>query len=303
MHLIRTLHDKKSCMEFLEGYRWQGIPICPHCNNQSDKHYKLKTKGEFNGLYKCRCCKKRFTVTIGTMFEGSNVPLDKWFCAICEFLSHKKGISSIQLSKDIGVTQKTAWFMLNKIRHNLDELDAIATNKFEGAVQMDETYVGGKSKGRIWQNQGRSLKQKTPVVGILSKDRVYAVVTPNTNSRTLKAIIYALIKPGTTVVTDGWKCYRGISPEYNHQVVEHNKGSYVNKAGYHTNGIEGFWSQLKRGIRGVYHAVSPKHLQKYCNEFAYRHNTRNMTDIDRFMHFIAIANKQLSYSNLIYEIQ
>ncbi|WP_110311454.1 IS1595 family transposase [Dysgonomonas alginatilytica] len=300
LDLLRNLHDRKSCREFLEGLRWQGIPKCPHCNCQSEKHYKLKNRGEFNGLYKCRECKTRFTVTIGTMFEGSNVPLEKWFYAIYVFLSHKKGISSIQLSKDIGVTQKTAWFMLTKIRHNLNETDRFIANKFDSEVQIDETYVGGKPKGRIWQNQGRSLKQKTPVVGILSHDRVYTLVVPNTSGRTLKTIIYSLIKPGTTIVTDGWKGYHGISPEYVHQVVYHKKGSYKNKEGFHTNGIEGFWSHLKRGLIGIYHSVSPKYLQFYCNEFTYRYNTLNLLDGERFIQFITSIHKRLKYHDLAY---
>ena len=116
--LIKVLNDRKSCREFLEEHRWHGEPICPHCHTESKDHYKLKARGEFYGLYKCQHCRKRFTVTVGTMFEGSNVPLEKWFYAIYIFLSHKKGISSVQLHKDIGVTQKTAWFMLNRIRHN-----------------------------------------------------------------------------------------------------------------------------------------------------------------------------------------
>lgn len=135
--LLRNLHDKKTCREYLEELRWQGIPKCPHC--KSEKHYRLKNKGEFDGLYKCRECKERFTVTIGTMFEGSKVPLADWFYAIYIFLSHKKGISSIQLSKDIGVTQKTAWFMLTKIRHNLDETRRFVINKFDGEVCMSSS--------------------------------------------------------------------------------------------------------------------------------------------------------------------
>ena len=296
--LIRKLHNTKICREYLEGLRWQGIPKCPHCNCKSEKHYKLKNKGEFNGLYKCKECKKRFTVTTGTMFEGSKVPLEDWFFAIGIFLSHKKGISSIQLSKNIGVTQKTAWFMLAKIRHNLNETESFITDKFEGEVQMDETYIGGKPKGRIWQNQGRSLNQKIPVVGVLTKDRAYAVVTRNASGRILKTIIYGLIKPGTTIVTDGWKGYCGIYPEYNHQVVEHKKGSYKNKNGYHTNSIEGFWSQLKRGINGIYHVVSHKYLQYYCNEFTYRYNTRLMDDMERFAEFIMSNHKRLKYHDL-----
>lgn len=300
LDLLRNLHDRKSCREFLEGLRWQGIPKCPHCNCQSEKHYKLKNRGEFDGLYKCKECKKRFTVTIGTMFEGSNVPLEKWFLAIYLFLSHKKGISSVQLSKDIGVTQKTAWLMLTKIRHNLNETEAFMTDKFDGEVQIDETYIGGKPKGRIWQNQGRSLKQKIPVVGLLTKDRAYAVVTLDTSGITLKTIIYGLIKPGTTVVTDGWKGYHGISPEYVHQVVYHKKGSYKNKEGFHTNGIEGFWSQLKRGLNAIYYSVRRKHLQFYCNEFTYRYNTRHLSDMERFTEFIMSNHKRLKYHDLAY---
>lgn len=300
LDLLRNLHDRKSCREFLEGLRWQGIPKCPHCNCQSEKHYKLKNRGEFDGLYKCKECKKRFTVTIGTMFEGSNVPLEKWFLAIYLFLSHKKGISSVQLSKDIGVTQKTAWLMLTKIRHNLNETEAFMTDKFDGEVQIDETYIGGKPKGRIWQNQGRSLKQKIPVVGLLTKDRAYAVVTLDTSGITLKTIIYGLIKPGTTVVTDGWKGYHGISPEYVHQVVYHKKGSYKNKEGFHTNGIEGFWSQLKRGLNAIYYSVRRKYLQFYCNEFTYRYNTRHLSDMERFTEFIMSNHKRLKYHDLAY---
>jgi transposase-like protein len=299
---MKSLHDRKSCREFLEKCRWQGIPICPHCKHQSEKHYRLKTGGEFNGLYKCRDCKKRFTVTIGTIFEGSNVPLEKWFVAIYLFLSHKKGISSIQLSKDIDVTQKTAWAMLHKIRCNLN--DATVDNLSEcldGEVQVDETYIGGKTKGRIWQNQGRSLKQKIPVVGLLTDDKVITFVVRHADCNTLQGIINFIVKPGATVVTDGLHSYRGIDIFYNHQVVIHSKGNYVNKEGFHTNGIEGFWSHLKRGIKGIYHVVSHKHLQKYCNEFAYRYSTRKISDGERFMQFITSIHKRLSYSNLIFE--
>jgi transposase-like protein len=298
MHLIKTLHDKKSCRVFLEKHRWQGIPLCPHCNHQSKKHYRLKVRGKFNGLYKCRHCKKRFTVTIGTIFEGSNIALEKWFYAIYVFLSHKKGISSLQLSKDIGVTQKTAWFMISRIRYNLDDTENVMANMFKGTIQIDETYVGGKNKGRFKYNRGRSIKQKIPVVGLLTDDKVYTCVVSDTSGKTLKTIIYGLVEVGSIIVTDGWQGYNGLSNEYVHKVIEHSKGIYV-KDGFHTNGIEGFWSHLKRGIRGIYHVVSQKHLQKYCNEFAYRYNTRNMTDMQRFNQFITTKHKRLNYSELI----
>lgn len=295
IELTSILHDKNACREFLEHYRWQGVPICPHCNCKSEHHYKLKNKGGFNGLYKCEHCKKRFTVTIGTIFEGSNVPLNKWFYAIYMFLSRKKGISSLQLSRDITVTQKTAWFMLTKIRHNMSE-DEI--EKFSGIVQMDETYVGGKNKNK-WNKgtQGRSLKEKTPVVGVLTEDRVYAVVTPDTSQRTLHTIVFGLIKEGSILVTDGWAGYNGLSHLYKRIIVEHNKGIYA-KDGFHTNGIEGFWSQLKRGLKGTYHVVSRKYLQMYCNEFAYRYNTRRITDIQKFMEFMLNIGKRLKHAKL-----
>ena len=297
--LIRSLHDKKSCREFLEQQRWNGMPVCPHCNHKSEHHYKLKFGGEFNGLYKCPKCRKRFTVTVGTMFEGSKLSLEKWFEAILEFLSNKKGISSIYLSKKIGVTQKTAWFILNRIRYNLSDPEL---TKLNGLVQIDETYMGGKSKGRFKFNRGRSLKQKTPVVGVLTTEKVYAIVAPDTTGKTLKTIVYGLVERGSTVVTDEWPAYRGISKAgYIHEVVTHHTRQYVNERGFHTNGIEGFWSHLKRGVRGIYHSASPKHLQLYCDEFAYRYSTRMMTDFERFMQFIVSMHRRLSYSELICE--
>lgn len=294
--LIGLVHDEKSCRELLEQKRWNGRPICPHCKRQSEHHYKLKRDGH----YKCRHCRKVFTVTVGTMFEGSNVPLNKWFYAIHLFLSHKKGISSLQLSRDIKVTQKTAWFMLSRIRYNLNETESFISEQFGGIVQIDETYMGGKNKGRFKFNQGRSLKQKTPVVGLLTDDRVYTIVVQNTNGRTLKTIIYGLVERGSTIVTDEWPAYNGLSNEYVHEVVTHHTKRYVNERGFHTNGIEGFWSHLKRGIKGIYHVVKPKHLQMYCDEFAYRYNTRKMDDIQRFLDFLTRPSERLRYSDLVY---
>jgi hypothetical protein len=295
---MNSLHDEKSCREFLETHRWHGMPKCPHCNHESKGHYKLSRNGEFNGLYKCRNCKKTFTVTKGTIFERSNVPLKSWFYTIHMLLSHKKGISSIQLSKDIGITQKTAWYMLQKIRCNLNgELEDLL-DSYDGIVQVDETYVGGKTKGKIWQNQGRSLKQKVPVVGLLTEDKVNSFVVTDTSGNTLKALIYALIKPASIVVTDGWKGYKGISNMYDHKIVNHNKGSYKNKEGYHTNGIEGFWSMLKRGIKSTYHVVSHKYLQMYCDEFSYKYTTRKMGEIERLVLFISKKHRQITHSML-----
>lgn len=293
--LKRLMHDEKSCRELLEQKRWNGKPICPHCGTIDERHYKLKREG----YYKCRHCRKMFSVTVGTMFEGSNIPLGKWFYAIDKFLSNKKGISSLQLSRDIGVTQKTAWFMLNRIRYNLNETESYLYDKFEGIVQVDETYIGGRNKGRFKFNRGRSLKQKIPVVGLLTDDRVYAIVVQNTSGKTLKTLIYGLVTKGSTVVTDEYKSYNRLSNEYIHERVEHGIRNYVNERGFHTNGIEGFWSHLKRGLKGIYHVVRPKHLQMYCDEFAYRYNTRKLDDLQRFLQFIAKPTERLRYSELV----
>lgn len=289
--LFNSLHDETSCREFLEYQRWHGEPICPHCHRQSKEHYRLKRQG----LYKCKSCRKTFSVTVGTMFEGSHVSLMKWFYAIYIFLSHKKGISSTQLAKDIGVTQKTAWFILERIRHELHG-KFIAT--FNNLTQVDETYVGGKNKGRVKNAQGRSLKQKVPVVGLLSDGKVQTFVTPNTSGKILKAIIYKLVKEGTTIISDGWKGYVGLSAKYEHKVVDHGTGEYV-KDGFHTNSIEGFWSHLKRGIMGIYHKVSKKHLFRYCDEFAFRYNTRSFSDVERFSLFVMSTYKRIRYHDLI----
>lgn len=300
LHMYDVLNNEKLCREHLEKLRWNGEPICPHCGSQRENHYKLKNKNVFNGLYKCKDCKRRFTVKVGTIFEDSAIPLRKWFYAIFLFTSYKKGMSSIQLHKHLEVTQKTAWFMLSRIRHTFaNKVDF----EFEGIVQVDETFVGGlnlnrsKSK-KVAKTQGRSLKTKTPVFGMLSDGMVYTEVVINTKGRTLKPIIRERVKDGSIIVSDGWMGYRGLSREYTHMIIQHNKGVFK-KDGYHTNGIEGFWSQLKRGIIGIYHYASPKHLGKYCDEFAFRYNTRKMSEGARFNLSLINADERLTYKELI----
>ena len=198
LQMIDTLHTEEDCRLYLEDMRWHGEPVCPHCGSISKHHYKLTQKGEFKGLYKCKDCRERFTVRIGTMFEDSNLPLKKWFYAIFLFLSHKKGISSCQLARDIHVTQKTAWFMLHRIRHNIKDDDAT----FDDMTQMDETYMGGKSRSHGNGTQGRSLKEKTPIFGMVSDGLVYAQVVPNVQKTTLYPIIEERVRKGSTIITD-----------------------------------------------------------------------------------------------------
>lgn len=298
--MLEILSTENDCREFLEQIRWGKSPICPHCGSQSKEHYELKQKGEFKGLRKCKDCRERFTVKVGTMFHGSPISLRKWFIAIYIFSSHKKGISSLQLHRDLGVTQKTAWFMLQRIRNNFS---MNTTEKLTGTVEADETFIGGKNKNRhvnkkIEKSQGRSIKDKTPVFGMVNKGKVNTRVVSDTKANTLKPIIDEMVEKGSIVVTDEWKAYKGLIEDYQHKILNHNRGEFVNNS-FHTNSIEGFWSLLKRGIFGIYHSTSPKHLNMYCDEFSYRYNTRKITDGERFEMTLANANRRLSYQELI----
>ncbi len=304
LDMIFSLKTDEDCRNHLEKIRWNGEPICPKCGSQRPDHYRINTRGQYRGRYKCKDCYLPFSVTIGTIFEQSPIPLNKWFYAIFMFSSHKKGISSKQLARDIQITQKSAWFMLSKIRNSF----AVKTDfQFEGIVQMDETYVGGKNlnkiKGkRISKTQGRSLKTKTPVFGMVNEGIVYAEVVKNTKGKTLGTIVRDKVTPGSTVVTDGWPAYRQLSDDYQHMVIPHNRDIF--KLGsYHTNSIEGFWSLLKRGIFGIYHSVSPKHLHKYCDEFAFRYNTRHMGEGERFNMALINSDERIMYKELIAEKQ
>lgn len=187
--MLDTLRTEEECRVYLETLRWNGKPVCPHCGSMSEEHYKLTQGGEFKGLYKCRDCKKRFTVRQGIMFEDSNLPLRTWFHAIYLVFISKKGISSCQLARELGVTQKTAWFMLQRIRHNMkdDDID------FDDTTQVDETYIGGKTK-RNKGGQGRSTKQKIPVMGLLSKGKVHTRVIPNAGKILCKVSYTTLLK-------------------------------------------------------------------------------------------------------------
>lgn len=297
IQLLTHFSCKQNCIDFLIQVRWDNHVKCAFCKHEKVYHLNGKNK-----RYKCAKCHKQFSAIKGTIFENSPLPLQKWFTALYLVLSHKKGISSTQLAKDITVTQKTAWFMLHRIRFALKQK---ALKKIEGLVQIDETFVGGKNKNRRWDkkvkySQGRSFKDKTPVLGMLDDTgNVRAVVIPNTKAKTIKPLLYQHIEKGTTVVTDEWKAYRGIDFRYNHEIVDHKRSQYVNECGFTTNSIEGAWSHLKRMIIGIYHKVSRKHLQKYCNEFEYRYNTRKLEDGDRFTVAMSKIECRLKYKDLI----
>ncbi len=286
--------DEKTCYTFFEGQRWTDGVTCPHC--QSKKYYKVKPRGKFQDIPSYRCANKNcdlpFTVRTGTIFEGSKVELRKWLHACYEITTSKKGISSVELGTRIGVSQKTAWFMNHRIRTMLVD---IQSEILEGIVEVDETYVGGlnanrhKNKKKVG-TQGRSTVDKTPVVGLVQRGgRVVTFVTKNTDAETLRQIIDNNVSDSATIVTDAYRSYSTIGQAYKHVTVKHDDGGYVVKIDnnkFHTQNIENFWSQLKRGYIGIYHYMSEKHLQKYCNEFAIRYNMRDKSNVARFFHIV-----------------
>ena len=288
--------DELTCKKYLAGLRWKdGAAVCPHCGHK--KSYVFS-----NGDYKCAACRKKYSVRVGTIFEDSKVSLKSWFIAAYLLTAHKKGISSCQLAKDIGVTQKTAWFMLHRLKFAMREksFDAPMT----GVVELDETYVGGKEANkhkskRTEGTQGRSTKVKAPVFGMVERNgRVVAMTVKAVDAKTLEPIVTQYIKVGAKVMTDEWTAYVRLHRLYDHQIVRHGQGEYVSGEA-HTNTLEGFWSLLKRGIIGIYHHVSIKHLDQYVGEFTYRYNSRKIDDAQRFNVALSNIDGRLTYKTLI----
>ena len=277
--LLDYFKDEQTCKNYLAQHRWDGKVTCPFCNHD---HIYITNRG-----YKCanKTCHKKFSVTVGTIFENTKLPLRTWFAAIYLATSHKKGISSLQLGRDLGIDKKNAWFLLQRIREVFFTTDK--PEKKDGLFHIDETFIGGKNKNRhadkkIEGSQGRSTKDKTAVFGVMQTGgEVFAIKVPNTTTETLKPVIEALIEKGAIIVSDEWTAYNKLSADYDHIVLNHKAEEYVRGA-FHNNNIEGFWSLFKRGYIGIYHYMSPKHLDRYCMEFTYRFNRRRTHDMDRF---------------------
>lgn len=293
IELTDAFPNQESCIKFLEAVIWQYNPACPFCN--FDKPYYL----EKYKRYRCcnQKCRKQFTVLKGTIFENSKIPLRKWFAAIYLVTAHKKGMSSKQLARDISVTQKSAWFLLHRIRKSLYQTE----KPLKGVVECDETYVGGKRRG---SKRGRGAQHKVPVFGMVERSgELKAMVVPNVKSKTLHPIILTNIKNSgkkTKLMTDEFKAYNGLKKLYYHQVICHMEKVYA-IGEVHTNTIEGFWSWLKRAIKGTHHSTSKKHLQQYIDEFVFKYNFRNLSDSERFVNTIKRCNVRLRYQDLINE--
>ncbi len=299
LELSEYLNSEDACYEYIEKSIWGDEVHCPYCG--MDKIYRFKSRR----IMKCASCSLQFSVKTGTILENSKISLKKWILAMYLNGANKKGISSHQLAREIKVSQTTAWFMLHRIRKMLVQ---DCSEQMDGVVMVDETYVGGKNgnrhldkKANYGHGQGRFFPDKTPVMGFIdSSGRVRAGVVDKTDQATLFSMVMEHVKKRSTVVTDDHTAYFQLKNYYDHQIVNHGKKQYKSKQGYSTNRIEGFWASVKRTIIGVYHNVSPKHLQKYIDEIVFRHNTRNMKQGERFFEMLSRIKTKLTYKELVY---
>ena len=298
---IRYFADKDTSLTFLASLRWPKGVACPACEARNPGFLKTRR------IWKCRDCGKQFSVKLGTIFEDSPIGLDRWLPAIWMLANSKNGISSYELARALGVTQKTGWFMLHRIRL------AMASKTFEkmrGHVEADETFIGGKAKFMHHAKRKRVIRgtggmDKAPVLGILQRksdtepSRIRAVVVDNLGKRNLHTTILETVKRGANLYTDTtWQYTKGkIARLYQHEAINHAK-EYA-RGQVHTNGLENFWSLLKRAIKGTYVSVDPFHLFQYVDEQVFRFNKRGTNDRGRFVSALAdIVGKRLTYRDL-----
>jgi transposase-like protein len=292
--LMLKLSSEDVCRSYMEQMRWGGNPICPHCGAHNP--YRLGDGKTFR--CKEKTCKKDFSVTVGTIFENSKIKLRIWIAAGYLLSAHKKGISSHQLARDLGITQKTGWFVLQRLRLIMGDPEP---EPLQNVVEVDETYVGGKlanmNRKKRKQIVDAGVDNKTAVMGLIERDGKARLTIIGKNS--FKDIVRLNVDRSAILATDSHLSYQGLDQEYAaHGTVNHSINEFKNGI-FHTNSVEGFFSLFKRTIFGTYHQISPKHLHRYCAESTYRFNSRKIKDKERFTIFFSNPTGRITYKKLI----
>ncbi len=288
--------DPDNCVEYVSSRRWPNGVECPTCGSADVRYYKSVRRWECKNQHP----KRQFSIKNGTIFEESPISLDKWLVAMWLLVNCKNGISSYEIHRAIKVTQKTAWFMMHRIRRATEQG---SFGKLSGEIEADETFIGGKARNMHVAKRQRRItgtggKDKTPVIGILERGgKVRVSVIPNRRKQALQAEVKKHVEAGSALYTDALLSYEGLAGDFAHQVVDH-AVAYVDGR-VHTNGLENFWSLLKRGISGTYVSVEPFHLFRYLDEQAYRFNNRKLTDAERFsMAVSGVVDKRVTFQQL-----
>jgi transposase-like protein len=296
MDLLDEFPDEQSCIDHVTAIRWRHGKFCPLCGNAEAERIGTLTG---TNTHKCYACRARFSIRVGTIFQDTKLPLRKWFVAIWLINAHPKGIASTTLAKDLKITQKTAWFVLHRLRHA--QKTPSYNKPLKGVVEIDETYVGGRQHN-MHADKREALKGgatgKAIVMGLIERHgELRAGVVPNVKTESLEPVVYHHVMPGSIVVTDAHMSYQHLPRGFRHYVVNHNQGEYV-RGDAHTNSIESVWALLKRQIIGIHHWVSPKHLDAYVSEMTFRFNRRDERPADRMNDMLGQIEGPLPYKVL-----